>query len=310
MKNIKRNTIKLLHKFDHQSWSERDDENLDGFLDSVLEEDLGKNFVGKNGFPCDFSFPGKGKVFAHQNNDFVVAGFSLVSRLIEKFDKDLKISSVWRDGDLISEKNSEPLLSLEGRCDSILTLERTLLNIISHLSGIATTTKQFVDAVAGSSVKILDTRKTTPAIRQFEKYAVRCGGGSNHRFGFYDAMMIKDTYIDAFPGGLASLLEKLKSSNDLKLPVICEIGSISDLMIILTIRPPIKRILLDNMSPFQVKESVTKINGLYETEASGGINIETVREYAKTGVNYISIGSIVYGLKRIDLTMKTSTKQR
>jgi nicotinate-nucleotide pyrophosphorylase (carboxylating) len=192
-----------------------------------------------------------------------------------------------------------------GDAISILTAERLVLNCMQRMSGIATRTSEYVKAIEGTGAQVIDTRKTTPGIRFLEKYAVTVGGGANHRMGLYDMIMLKDNHID-FCGGITPAIQKTQAylkRNHLSLKIEVETRNLDDVSEVLACGG-IDRIMLDNYKPEQVKEAVALINGQYETEASGGITLETIRAYAETGVNFISVGALTHSVKSLDLSLK------
>jgi len=201
---------------------------------------------------------------------------------------------------------SETILKLEGDAKTILMLERTALNFLRHLSAIATLTHEFVEKVKNTPLKILDTRKTTPGLRQLEKYAVSSGGGLNHRMGLYDAIMIKDTYVDLM-GDMKSALAKLPKDILKKVPVIVEVRNEKELEEVLKAgKGKVSRVLLDNMTPEQLTQCTKICNKKVETEASGNVNLETIKAIAQTGVNYASIGKLTHSAGTVDLSMKAT----
>jgi nicotinate-nucleotide pyrophosphorylase (carboxylating) len=224
-------------------------------------------------------------------------------KVFEKIDPSLKVTKFLNDGTAI--KYGDIAFIVEGSSISILTAERLVLNFMQRMSGIATVTHQYVKQLEGTNARLLDTRKTTPLMRVFEKYAVKTGGGENHRFGLFDMIMIKDNHID-FAGGIAQAISAVKTylaKNKLDLKIEIEARSLKDVQEILTIGG-IDRIMLDNFAPGLMKEAVEMIAGRYETEASGGITLENLREYALTGVNYISVGALTHHIKSLDMSLK------
>jgi len=208
-----------------------------------------------------------------------------------------------KDGDVIYK--GEKAFKLKGDLHTILSIERLLLNIMQRMSGIASLTKQYVDQVNDLDVKILDTRKTTPNFRVFQKMAVKIGGAENHRQGLFDMIMIKDNHID-FSGGVKQAIENTKkylTDNSLDLDIIVEVRNIEEVKEVLDSKENLKRILLDNFSPEDMTSALELINNQFETEASGGINLYSIRKYAETGVNYISIGALTHSPKSLDLSL-------
>ena len=206
---------------------------------------------------------------------------------------------------LVSEggefEKGDTILELDGRAELILSGERLALNLLQSLSGIATRTREFVRALEGTGIKILDTRKTTPGYRFFEKYAVRVGGGSNHRFALYDMVLIKDNH-KKLAGGVEPAVRRVKEKVSPAYKVEVEVESLEELEKVLDLGVDI--VMLDNFSPEEVREAVKVVRGRTEVEVSGNITLENVREYAIEGVNYISSGSVIYGASWCDLSLK------
>jgi nicotinate-nucleotide pyrophosphorylase (carboxylating) len=235
----------------------------------------------------------------------VLAGVTLAKMICESVDQTLVFDQFIADGTNVIP--GEIAFTLQGSARSILAAERTLLNFMQRMSGIATLTAELVGLLKGTKTQLLDTRKTTPGIRYMEKWAVRIGGGVNHRFALYDMIMLKDNHVD-FSGGIAQAIhrtqEYLKATNR-SLKVEIEVRNLDELDQVLAIGQ-VDRIMLDNFSPALLKEAIDKINGRYETEASGGIVKETLRTYAETGVDYISVGALTHSYKSLDLSLKAS----
>jgi nicotinate-nucleotide pyrophosphorylase (carboxylating) len=202
-------------------------------------------------------------------------------------------------------RKGDVAFKIHGEVKSILRAERLILNFMQRMSGIATHTSKFVEKVKGTNAKILDTRKTTPNLRYLEKWAVRMGGGHNHRFGLYDMIMLKDNHID-FCGGIEKAILAVKDyqqKNKLNLPVEIETRDINDVEEVLRVGN-VTRIMFDNFTPEKMKHAVHLVNKKYETEASGGITIDTVRSFAETGVNFISVGALTHSSVALDLSLK------
>ncbi|MBP6533285.1 MAG: carboxylating nicotinate-nucleotide diphosphorylase, partial [Bacteroidia bacterium] len=202
-------------------------------------------------------------------------------------------------------KPGDIVMTVEGKVRSLLTAERLLLNCMQRMSGIATLTNKYVEAIKGTSTKILDTRKTTPNFRIFEKWAVQLGGGNNHRFGLYDMILIKDNHVDA-SGGIKNAIERaneyiLKVGKKLKIEI--ETRSLEEVNQVLSIGK-VDRIMLDNFSPALLKEAIKLIDKKFETEASGGITLDTIRSFAESGVDFISVGALTHSHKSLDISMK------
>ena len=223
--------------------------------------------------------------------------------VFDHVDKDLQVDVRIKDGEQI--KYGDEAFYVTGPSRSIVIAERLALNIMQRMSGIATHTRELVKLVEGTNAKILDTRKTTPNFRYFEKLAVKIGGGHNHRMGLYDRVMIKDNHID-FAGGIRPAINKVIAYLEQKnkdIPIEVEARNMDEIAEIIDIGG-IHRILIDNFTPEQTKEAVKFIDGKFETESSGGITKENIRDYAETGVDFISIGALTHQIKSLDLSLK------
>ncbi|MCK4921503.1 MAG: carboxylating nicotinate-nucleotide diphosphorylase [Bacteroidales bacterium] len=244
---------------------------------------------------------GKAKLLVKDNG--VIAGIDIAQKVMKIFDPSLSSKVFIPDGSTI--KNGDIVFEIEGSARSILQTERLILNLLQRLSGVATQTRIYADALSGLKTKVLDTRKTTPGLRILEKEAVRLGGGINHRVGLFDMILIKDNHID-FAGGIEIAIRQCKSylkekNKDLKIEV--EARSISDVDKIL-LEGGVDRILLDNFTIQQTREAVKIINGRTQTESSGGITLSTIRSYAECGVDFISVGALTHQIKSLDLSLK------
>ena len=244
---------------------------------------------------------GKAKLIVKEKG--ILAGTEIAKLLFSHYDKNLKFTQFLKDGDKI--KYGDIPFEIEGYSLSILACERLVLNIMQRMSGIATKTAKVVKTIEGTSTKLLDTRKTTPNFRVFEKEAVRIGGGYNHRFALYDMVMLKDNHID-YTGGIAQALTKtnnyLKSvEKDLKIEI--EVRNFNELDQALK-HGGFDRIMLDNFTPEELFKALKIINKEFETEASGGITESTIRNYAETGVDYISMGALTHQINSLDLSLK------
>lgn len=233
----------------------------------------------------------------------ILAGVELAKSIFNYFDKNAKLEVFMNDGDAM--KYRDVAFHVHGDVHAILMAERLVLNCMQRMSAIATKTKQVADTLEGLKTKVLDTRKTTPLLRFLEKWAVRIGGGANHRFGLYDMVMLKDNHID-YAGGIEKAIVKtnqyLKDKNkSLKIEV--ETRNIEEVKQVLAVGN-IDRIMLDNFSYEDIKIAVKLIDGKYETEASGGITLETARNYAECGVDYISMGALTHSVNNLDLSLK------
>ncbi len=237
--------------------------------------------------------------------DGIIAGVDLAVRVLQMTDATLKIDKKITDGSEV--KIGDVALLIHGNVRSLLKAERLLLNCMQRMSGIATLTNKFVKETEGTKSKILDTRKTTPNFRQFEKYAVKIGGGMNHRFGLYDMILIKDNHVDA-AGGITNALKRVSEylkQTGKNLPVEIETRNIDEVKQVMEAGIA-NRIMLDNFSPELLMKAVQLINGKYETEASGGITMSNVRSYALSGVDFISVGALTHSYKSMDISMKIS----
>lgn len=274
--------------------------DLDDFIRRALAEDIGDgDHTTLSTVPA--SARGKARLLVKEKG--ILAGADIAKRVFELVDPNLVFTPVLSDGTPINP--GDIAFYIEGSSRSITIGERLALNIMQRMSGIATKTHFIQSLMAGTNCKLLDTRKTTPGFRYFEKLAVKIGGGENHRFGLYDMILVKDNHID-YAGGIPQALQQIKSylqenGKDLKVEV--EARNIDEVKLILEQNIAF-RILLDNFTPSQIREAVDFINGRVETEASGGINEKTVRDYALAGVNYISMGALTHQIESLDLSLK------
>ncbi len=237
----------------------------------------------------------------------VLAGVEVAREVFLQIDKDIEIDILIKDGSSIQP--GDRVMLVKGRSRSLLSAERTALNFVQRMSGIATFTNKIVSKIDGLHTKLLDTRKTTPCNRAVEKLAVKIGGGENHRFGLFDMIMIKDNHVD-FAGGIRNAIEATQkylkqNSKDLKIEL--EVRNFDELNEAMEVGG-IDRIMLDNFTPEELKKALQIINGKYETEASGGISIDTIRDYAETGVDFISVGALTHQIKSLDLSLKANFK--
>ncbi len=232
-----------------------------------------------------------------------IAGVSFADRVFSYIDHNLKMDVLIPDGNAV--RFGDVVFRVEGPIQSILKAERLVLNAMQRMSAIATKTRAYMNLLDGTGTKLLDTRKTTPGIRALEKWAVRIGGGENHRFGLYDMVMLKDNHID-FAGGISMAIAKTKAylkENHLPLKIIVEARNLDEVLEILNVGG-VHRILLDNFSVGDTRKAVKLIRGRCQTESSGGINEQTLRNYAACGVDYISSGAITHSVHNMDLSLK------
>jgi nicotinate-nucleotide pyrophosphorylase (carboxylating) len=273
-------------------------------IDQIIEEALRED-IGDGDHTADACIPqsaeGKAKLLVKE--DGVIAGVELAQRIFSRFDPNLKVEVFIQDGAEI--KVGDIVLNVEGSSRSILKTERLVLNFMQRMSGIASKTAKLNKLIEGTNAKLLDTRKTTPLLREIEKWAVKIGGGVNHRFGLYDMVMIKDNHID-MAGGITQAIERvhehLKSiGKDLKIEI--EVRDFDELDQALA-AGGFHRIMLDNFHPDDEKKAVDLIAGRYETESSGGITEATIRAHALAGVDFISVGALTHHIKSLDLSLK------
>jgi nicotinate-nucleotide pyrophosphorylase (carboxylating) len=230
----------------------------------------------------------------------IVAGTEFVVMAFRELSQKVKVQKILRDGR--QAKAGEVLLKISGPARPILTAERVALNFIQRLSGVATQTSKFVTAVRGTGAQIIDTRKTTPGWRRFEKYAVACGGGTNHRIGLFDMVLIKDNHLAALrnekPNAIAAAISHARKKYP-KLKIEVEADTLAQVRQALDASA--EMILLDNMNPIQLRQAVKAVNGRAQTEASGGVNLQTVRAIAQTGVDFISVGALTHSARAVDV---------
>jgi nicotinate-nucleotide pyrophosphorylase (carboxylating) len=266
----------------------------------ALQEDIGS---GDHTSIAAVPKTAKGKMNLLAKENGIIAGIEVAKEILRQIDDTIEIQCYKKDGDEILV--GDIVFELIGSARNMLTAERTLLNFLQRMSGIATVSKQYADTVKGTKTKILDTRKTTPNMRELEKYSVKIGGSENHRMGLYDMIMLKDNHID-FAGGIKKAIDDTNEyleKNDLNLKIEIETRSIHEVKQVVN-HGKIHRIMLDNFKPEEIIEAIKLIDGKYETEASGGITLQNIKEYAATGVDYISIGALTHHIKSLDLSLK------
>ena len=269
-------------------------------IDIAFAEDIGE---GDHTSLATISADENGKSIIVAKDNGIIAGLTLVDYIFKKVDPSLVVRLLKTDGDEIVY--GDVVLEVSGSSRSMLTAERTVLNFIQRLSGVASLTSKYVAELAGLHTQILDTRKTTPGMRLLEKYAVKVGGGSNHRIGLYDMILVKDNHVD-FAGGIPNAIARTKKylkDHNLTINIEIETRSIDEVNQVLAIGG-VHRIMLDNFSPELLREAVKLIDGQFETEASGGITLQTLRSYAETGVDFISSGALTHSVKAMDLSMR------
>jgi nicotinate-nucleotide pyrophosphorylase (carboxylating) len=273
---------------------------LNTLIDNALAEDVGD---GDHSTLCSIDATAKGKALLKIKQDCMLAGMQIAEHIFKYKEPNCIFTPLKKDGDVVVF--GDKAFEVEAHAHTILTCERLVLNIMQRMSGIATLTNKYVQLLQGYNTKLLDTRKTTPNFRLLEKEAVYIGGGVNHRFGLYDMIMLKDNHID-YCGGITKALQKAKTYIETVKPglkIEVETRSIADVHEALATKIP-NRIMLDNFAPELVAEAVKIINGQCETEASGGINLQTIQSYAAAGVTYVSVGGLIHQAQSVDLSLK------
>jgi len=274
--------------------------HFDEFIENALKEDIGDgDHTSRACIPRNAI--GKAQLLIKEKG--ILAGVDVAVRIFTKLDPDIKIEFLKKDGDQVAPPDIA--FVVEGRVMALLKAERLVLNIMQRMSGIATTTQKYVNRLAGLKTRILDTRKTTPGMRMLEKAAVKTGGGENHRLGLYDMILIKDNHIQFtgdIPNAIHLVREYLKATGR-NLDIVIEARNLDDVSTILGIGG-IRRIMLDNFTIGDTRRAVQIIAGRFETESSGGITFENIREYAECGVDYISVGALTHHIKSLDLSLK------
>ncbi len=235
--------------------------------------------------------------------DGVLAGVEVAVQIFKEVDSDFVLNVFISDGDVV--KSGDVVLTVKGKIHSILIAERLVLNVMQRMSGIATQTSTYVKQLIGTSCKVLDTRKTTPLLRFLEKQAVKIGGGENHRFGLYDMILVKDNHVD-YAGSITNAVNNVidyKNVNKINIPVEVEVRNFEELNELLTCTG-VDRVMFDNFTPEDVSKAVKLVNNRLITEASGGITLDTIRDYALAGVDFISVGALTHSVKSLDLSLK------
>lgn len=276
------------------------DELIDDLLNLAFAEDIGDgDHTTMSTIPADEI--GKSRLIIKE--DGILAGVDIALKVFEKLDPAIKTDVYITDGSPV--KKGDVAFVSEGPVRSLLIAERTMLNIMQRMSGVATMTRKYQDELNGLHTKVLDTRKTTPGMRMLEKEAVVLGGGTNHRIGLFDMILIKDNHID-FAGGIEKAIDRAIEyckSNGKNLKIEVEVRSLDDIRRVLN-HGGVDRIMFDNFSPELTKEAVQLVNNRFETESSGGITIENLREYGEAGVDFISVGALTHSVKGLDMSFK------
>ena len=272
----------------------------DKLIDLAFAEDIGD---GDHTTLCCIPEDAMGKSHLLIKEDGILAGVEVAKKVFDRFDNTMKVEVLIGDGAEV--KKGDIAMVVTGKVRSLLQTERLMLNIMQRMSGIATMTHKYVEKLKGTKTHVLDTRKTTPGMRMLEKQAVKIGGGMNHRIGLFDMILLKDNHVD-FAGGITNAIDRchayLKEKNlDLKIEL--EVRNFDELNQVLT-HGGVNRIMLDNFSVADTKNAVELIGGRYETESSGGITFDTIRDYAECGVDFISVGALTHSVKGLDMSFK------
>src|SRR5262245_39538325 len=275
---------------------ELDFQTLDSLISLALQEDVGFGDITTQAI-VDPALQALGELVAKQ--DFILAGWPVATRVFQQLSAQLSAESSMREGASLAKRSV--FGTVQGPASVLLSGERVALNFLQRLSGIATLTRQFVEAVSGTRASILDTRKTTPGLRALEKYAVRMGGGRNHRFGLSDGVLIKENHIAA-AGGIAEAVRRARVTIDHLKKIEVEVTSFEELN--KALNAGADAILLDNMTPDQVRNAVEQARGRVPLEVSGGIHLGNVRQYAETGVEFISVGALTHSFRSVDISLE------
>lgn len=276
------------------------DELIDTLIDLAFAEDIGD---GDHTTLCCIPDDAMGKSRLLIKEAGVLAGVEVAKEIFHRFDPTMKVEVFIEDGTEV--KPGDVAMVVEGKIQSLLQTERLMLNVMQRMSGIATMTRRYVKQLEGTRTRVLDTRKTTPGLRMLEKAAVKIGGGVNHRIGLFDMILLKDNHVD-FAGGIDKAILRAKEyckakGKDLKIEI--EVRNFDELNQVLAIGG-VDRIMLDNFTPENTRKAVEIIGGRYETESSGGITFDTLRDYAECGVDFISVGALTHSVKGLDMSFK------
>ncbi|HJA98457.1 MAG TPA: carboxylating nicotinate-nucleotide diphosphorylase [Candidatus Alistipes avicola] len=273
---------------------------VDALIDLAIREDIGD---GDHTSLCCIPVEERGRMRLLCKQEGIIAGIEIARLVFEKLDPEMKFEQILQDGDHV--KPGDVAFYVSGRLQSLLQAERIILNIMQRMSGVATQTAVYVDRLKGLHTKVLDTRKTTPGMRVLDKMAVKIGGGENHRMGLFDMILLKDNHID-FAGGIRPAIEGARrylAERGKQLPIECEVRSLEDIDRVFE-AGGVDRIMFDNFTPEMTREAVRKVAGRCETESSGGITLDNLREYAETGVDFISVGALTHQIKSLDMSLK------
>lgn len=275
-------------------------ELIDRLIDLAFAEDIGDgDHTTLSCIPEDAM--GRSRLLIKEPG--VLAGVEIAKEIFHRFDPTMQVEVLLGDGSEV--KPGDVAMVVTGKVHSLLQTERLMLNVMQRMSGIATMTRRYVKQLEGTRTRVLDTRKTTPGMRMLEKEAVRIGGGVNHRIGLFDMILLKDNHVD-FAGGIANAIRRAKDycrekGKDLKIEI--EVRNLDELRQVLDLGG-IDRIMFDNFTPELTRQAVEMVGGRYETESSGGITFDTLRQYAETGVDFISVGALTHSVKGLDMSFK------
>lgn len=279
------------------------DEQLQMLVLNALQEDVGN---GDHSTLACIPSGVRGKAVLHIKQDGILAGMEIAEKILRIKEPTATFTAYKQDGDKM--RDGEEAFTAEASIQTILQCERLILNCMQRMSGVATLTRQYVDKLQRYRTRILDTRKTTPNFRLLEKEAVRIGGGINHRFGLFDMILLKDNHID-YAGGLEAAIEKAflyRQTHTPQLKIEVETRNLDEVRRVLAVGK-VDRIMLDNFTPRQLAEALSLIGERFETEASGGIHLGNIEDYARTGVDYISVGGLIHQARSLDMSLKAVT---
>ena len=278
----------------------KEKELIDKLIDLAFAEDIGDGDHTTLSCIPDTAM-GKSRLLIKESG--ILAGIEVAKEVFRRFDPTMKVEVFMPDGTAV--KPGDVPMMVEGRVQSLLQTERLMLNILQRMSGIATVTHRYVERLEGTGTQVLDTRKTTPGMRILEKMAVKIGGGANHRIGLFDMILLKDNHVD-FAGGIEKAITRAREygkekGKDLKIEI--EVRNLDELQQVLNVGG-VDRVMFDNFSPELTRKAVAMVNGRYETESSGGITFDTIRDYAECGVDFISVGALTHSVKSLDMSFK------
>ena len=278
----------------------------DRLIDLAFAEDIGD---GDHTTLCCIPADAMGESKLLIKEEGVFAGVDIAKEVFRRFDPTMEVEVYIQDGTHV--KPGDIVMSVKGKIQSLLQTERLMLNILQRMSGIATMTAKYVKRLEGTKTRVLDTRKTTPGMRMLEKQAVKIGGGTNHRIGLFDMILLKDNHID-FAGGIENAISRCheylkEKGKDLKIEI--EVRDFAELQRVLDFGG-VDRIMLDNFTPAETKKAVDLIAGRFETESSGGITFDTIRDYAEQGVDFISVGALTHSVKGLDMSFKAADSDK